>query len=219
MNALPPRQPETAHQRTARHMSMCAELADLAMELARDAAARARTAMAEPETPAPTAERPIEVPPAARPARPAAARKPPDPALVFVRLAKVVRDCMLLEAKLAAGMPATPADTSERPADPRHAILQDAFGHVTRHHPDRAALIRETSARLADHLAADPEQTIEIAELLYKICGELGIAIDLVTLPNKYLGMGPNDELPPCVMEAERARIRAKGGRVLQQTP
>ena len=56
LNAIAPSQPQEAAERTTRHLSMCAELADLAMQLARAAAARALTDWAEPEQSPATAE-------------------------------------------------------------------------------------------------------------------------------------------------------------------
>src|SRR3984885_2812705 len=55
LNAIPPIRPNEADERTARHLRLCAELADLAMQLARAAAARSLVDWAEPEA-APTAE-------------------------------------------------------------------------------------------------------------------------------------------------------------------
>jgi hypothetical protein len=49
LNAISPIQPPEAIERTARHLRLCAELADLAMQLARAAAARTLITWAEPE--------------------------------------------------------------------------------------------------------------------------------------------------------------------------
>ncbi len=156
------------------------------MDLARAAAIRARADLAEPE---PSTEAPE--PPAARPAR-AAARKPTDPAALFIRLTAAVRQCIALEARLAAGPPAAAGATArERRADPRRSHLQEAFQIVTKHHPDRRDLAREAAARIDDALAADPDQTLQPIEILFDICGELGVEIDLAILPDKYLGPDP----------------------------
>jgi hypothetical protein len=180
VNAIAPCQPATADERTARHLSICAELIDLGMTLARAAAARATADWAAPATQPDTA------------AQPAAARKQSDPAVIFVRVTAAVRDIIKLEARLAAGL----AQTAARPrsADPRRATLCDAFAHVTKRHPDRAELIRASTARLDEYLASDPEKTLDVPTLLWTICDELGIDIDLATLPDEYLGMGPEYE-------------------------
>jgi hypothetical protein len=188
-------------------MRMCAELAELGMDLARAAAARARADWAKPEEP-PAPEAHPEPPPepevaapgrlaqAARPPRVAApsARaascKPTDPALIFTRLVTSVRDCITLEARLAAGLIPTSRGTSPAlRADPRRASLQNIFRRITGHHPDRAELIRQTTARIDEDLAADPDRTLELPELFFKICEDFGIEVDLATLPDEFLGV------------------------------
>jgi hypothetical protein len=195
---------------------MCAELADLAMQLARAAATRTLADWAEPEAPQavepleppatepsltepaqPLADRetaPHATPTPRRPAVPAASTasyKPTDPAVLFTRLAAVVRDCIALESRLATGAAEAPRASTPRAstprADPRRALLREAFGLVTKNHPDRAQLNREANTRLDEHLEADPEQTIEIGYVLIDICEELGIELDLAKIPNKYL--------------------------------
>ncbi len=189
-------------------MRLCAELADLAMGLARAAAARTLTDWAEPEQPSltqpaePQADRepaeshanpaPAPRPLASRPSTPSSA-KPADPAVLFTRLAAIVRDCIALEARLAASAAGTSntANTSRapmrQPPDPRRAKLQEGLRLVTTGHPDRAALLRETTARADEHLAADPDQTIEIPDLLINICEDLGIDIDFTKRPDEFL--------------------------------
>ena len=220
---------------------MCAELADLAMQLARAAAARALAESAEPQQPPATAEpepmQPAE-PESIQPAEPesiqspelqliqwqrlyaqsaepqfpqlpqppamprrAASRpattfsKPTDPATLFTRLAAVVRDCITLEARLAAGIAAARPSTraSALHADPRRVPLRDALRFVIKNHPDRADLTSDANSRLDAELLDDPDQTIEPGELLSTICNSLGIEIDYATLPDEYLFAG--DEL------------------------
>ncbi len=221
LNALPPSQPEHAEDRTARHLRMLAELADLAMDLARDAAAqalangRATRSAGEAQPLAPDA---AALEPASPPAEPAqaattphatgtalraAACRPIDPAVLFTRLAAEVRHCVALWARLAAGA-RTPAQV--RLADPRRAPLQDAFRLVTKNHPGRVDLLRETTARLDEELAADPGQVAEIPELLFTICDQLGIEIDLATLPDEYLGFDPDAHYEDADEEAPNPR-------------
>ena len=202
-----PSQPPDAEDRTQRHMRLCAELADLAMGLARAAAARTLADWVEPEQPQLTqmAEPPFTQPAepqadreaaphahpaprlaAGRPATPSSA-KPTDPAVLFTRLAAVVRDCIALEARLAAGTAGTSRAPIRPPPDPRRPKLQEALRFVTTNHPNRAALLRETTYRADEHLAADPDQTIEIPDLLINICEDLGIEINFKTLPDEFL--------------------------------
>ena len=192
---------------------MCAELADLAMQLARAAAARTLTNWAAPEPPPiPAAEPPSdpETAPQSNPAtRRAAANvarlyayKPTDPAVLFTRLAATVRDCVALEARLAAGPGGTSrAVTLQLRADPRRAPVREAFRDAIKNHPDRADLQRETTTRLDEVLANDPDQTIGLGNLLFDICNELGIEVDLAIVPDEFLTSyseptNPNEAVP-----------------------
>jgi hypothetical protein len=173
------------------------------MQLARDAAARALAARTEPEPAA------AEPPPAAVPetvtktARApsttlrAASCKHVDPALLFIRLVAAARDCMVLEARLLAGTVASARPAPARHADPRRALVLDGFRHITKNHPDRIDLMRQATADLDEDLAADPEQQIDIPELFWTIADALGIEVDLATLPDPFVGLGP-DTPDPC---------------------
>jgi hypothetical protein len=208
---------------------MCAELADLAMQLARAAAARALADQAEPEQP-PAAEppsKPAAEPPSTQtaaplphpeapvpqaaplPARETARRatatprnavhvtsyRPTDPALLFTRLAAVVRDCIMLEARLAGGLAPPRASTTRassdrahpRPADPRRGLLREILTRATVNHPDRASLNRQIAARVEEHLQADPDQTLHPVEILEYIREEFQVEADWANLPDEYL--------------------------------
>jgi hypothetical protein len=219
LNTISPCQPNEAAARTSRHLRQCAELADLAMQLARAAAARTLTDWAEPAAPHASATQSLPAAethaacemapranatpaPAPRGTATAASYKPTDPAVLFTRLAAVVRDCIALEARLAAGPAPSPraAGLSLR-ADPRRAPLREALRHATENHPDHAELLRETTTRLDEQLANDPDQTAEPAHLFATICNELGVELDLATLPDEYLNafaetLGLDDRLP-----------------------
>jgi hypothetical protein len=197
--------PEEAADRTTRHLRMCAELADLGMQLARAAAVRALAGASEPEVPptdsrppSPTEPAPATAPRAATtyfraPTLKAPTCKPIDPALLFTRLAACVRASIALEARLTAGTPRT-ASLALR-ADPRRAPLQDAFHRITASHPERATLRREATTRLDEQLAADSNQAIDLPTLLFGICDDLAIEIDFATLPDKILNLIPDE--PP----------------------
>jgi hypothetical protein len=152
---------------------------------------------AEPE-PSPTPEPPANPTPATARLRTAGTYlraptcKPIDPALLFTRLAATVRDCIALEARLAAGT-APPSFTLL--ADPRHASLREIFRVVTENLPDRAGLLRETTTQLNETLAADPNHTIKLREILFTICDDLGIDIDFATLPSEYLDLIADTEI------------------------
>jgi hypothetical protein len=201
LNAIAPIQPQEADDRTARHLRLCAELTDLAMQLARAAAARTLTNWAQPEPP--SAPEPSSIPAAdpqshpetaphrnraPTPHRAATSYKPTDPAVLFTRFAAVVRDCISLEVRLTAGANTTPrAATLQLRADPRRAPLREAFRDAIKNHPDRADLQRETTTRLDEQLTNDPDQTIDLGRLFFTICDELGIEPDLAQLPDKFL--------------------------------
>ena len=183
------------------------------MQLARAAAARAladwaepqETPMAEPpsvqaaEPPADGQTAPHHNPAPRRPASRTASpvpHKPTDPAVLFTRLAAVVRACIALESRIAAGAPAAPGATTFRPADPRLELLREGFGIVIKNHPDRAKLMREATTRLEEQLAADPDQTIHPGRLFFDLCEELGIEPDYAKLPDAIIfgAYGPADQ-------------------------
>ena len=182
-------------------MRQCAELAELGMQLARRAAAIALTEWAAPEEPpAPEAEQPAPSqptapPPAARPPRApglsvrATSCKSSDPALIFTRVAACVRASIALEARLAAGL--TPTSRVASPAfrnDPRRGRLRHIFQRITEHHPDRTELIRETTARIDENLAADPDHVLNLSNIFFSICEDLEIEVDLAIIPDEFLG-------------------------------
>ncbi len=105
-----------------------------------------------------------------------------------------MRDCIALEARLAQNPASqqTSLDAAIR-ADPRRIPVREGFRIVLYQDPDYTPLIRETSARLDEELAADPERTRTISELLIAICEDLGIEIDYSKLPNEYLSVQPED--------------------------
>jgi len=240
-------------------MRMCGRLADLGMQLAEHAAARALAAGLDPEDERPPAEPPCtttaeppctttaeppsttiaETPPTptadppclapAAPARTATAEpsaeaeiaeidailrrarlwlrtpgcKAIDPALLFTRLAATVRDCIALEARLAAGL--IPGITAPRRAanagpprasDPRRAFLDEAFEFITKTHPDRTALRRQAAALADGALPADPSEPIDLHLLLFTICDELDVEVDFAHLPDKYLGLADDPPDP-----------------------
>jgi len=184
---------------------MCAELADLAMQLARAAAARTLDSWAEPD-PAPESTQPLEPrpEPEAGPAsdrptpKPAPTHRQTDPAVLFTRLAATVRDCIALETRIAANAPnpQTATRAAALRADPRRTPLRNAFDYILKDHPDRAHLHPQTSARIDDELTDDPDQTIEPAFLLCSLCQEYGIEIDWAHIPDEFMFMPPPPSKP-----------------------
>jgi hypothetical protein len=177
------------------------------MQLARAAAARTLANLAEPEQPQAAETQSIqaaathsdqEAAPQSNPAstrRHATARtpstasyKPIDPALLFTRLAAIVRDCIALEARLTAGArPTTRATSPQPPADPRRTQVCELFDRVIENHPDRPELRLETTTRLDAKLAADPHQTLGVGNFFFDICDELGIELDYPSLSHELM--------------------------------
>ena len=192
-------------------MRLLAELADLGAQLARHAAAHA---LAE-EAAAPLPSEPVAEPPPKPASEPltnpalvaatlrapslrAPSIKPIGWAVLFTRLVACVRDTVALEARLA-GFTATDSRATDLllRADPRRATLRDGFRHVTKNHPDRIDLLRDSNVRLDEELAADPTQKRDIPDLFFSLCDELGIEIDLARLPDVYLGFEFDPNNPP----------------------
>ncbi len=177
LNATTPPCPDEAQRRT-RHLSVCQELIDLGMKLARAAAERALYAH-EQATAASTQA--SQTPP------------PRDPDLTFSRLAAGVRQAVTLEARLAsnafarlatAAAPDT-ASTDRKLAEFRGALdrgtLEDALTHLTDDHADSWQLQQTFGDIIEDTLSAFPDDALSAH--FARACLALGIAPDLASLP------------------------------------
>jgi len=201
VNAISPRRPQSPEQRREQHLLICEELLAIAMDLARaagreaarEAAAQEASHQASHQAEAQTSQNQPVSP--AKP-KPGTAR---EAAALFNRLSATIHRFIALEAKLLAGpearrKPATP------PADPRRATLRQVFQHVTERNPNRAEIRRQTSARLEEILAEDPNGEIHIGDVFTKICEDLAVDIDLATLPDALLDIlcpeDPDDDPP-----------------------
>jgi len=180
VNVISPARPQNPEQRTERHLRICEELIEIAMDLARATGREAarEAAAREAEAQAPQAQ------PSATTPKP---RKPNDAAALFTRLSATIHRFIALEAKLAAGPQARTKQTTLPPADPRRATLRQVFQHVTERNPNRAEIRRQTSARLEEILAEDLNGEIHIGDVFTKICEDLAVDIDLATLPDALL--------------------------------
>ena len=164
--------PTDTDERTARHLAICRELAELAMELA-CAAARGtlRTWQAEDATEPAAGEEGAQTAKAA------------DPGLLFARLSTAVRQAITLEARIAAGPQAFNARTPRGPAlrpppDERRATIRQVLHEATEHHPDRTAFRKEIAERIEEEIAADPDGEIHMGDMLDSICDDLDIEIN-----------------------------------------
>jgi hypothetical protein len=183
MNAMPPFSepplcgtdaddpPETQEERTARQVGMCRRLADLGMQLAEAAAAKALAA-AEDEDP--------EVP------RAKSRASGPDPAISFARYCTTVRQCITLEARLLAG-PSQSKRSRKPPYDVRRNLLKRVFteGTIRQHDAKEAASTLIEAGEEA--LAADPEGKKQIFDIVWESCKTTGIKIDKGTLHDEML--------------------------------
>ncbi len=157
--------PETAAERTARHLGQCQRLAELAMMLAEAAAARAAMAFSRH-------------PPGPEQAGDPSARPPhaPHPASLFTHLSNAVRAAIRLEARIVAGH----AAASSRPtgADPRRARIRRAIRQATVGRFARAEIHRDADRMLAAELAMDPDGTTSLPDLLAPLCDDLRLELD-----------------------------------------
>ena len=166
-----PRAPETDAERRARHLDMLREMAELAMAIARDAAAKATSL--DP------------TPPGA-----------PDPGLTFARATRAARQAIALETRIAAGdlpslRPSRPANDPAAAPDPRRAHLRQALHKAARAEPGRPALRRDIDISIERELGADPEAEIATGEILAKLSEQLGLPFDPSLLPDHFLTVGP----------------------------
>jgi hypothetical protein len=190
MNAIPP-DPEQA-ERTARHLAMLRELAEIGMALAR---ALGQQALAALEAPAP--EAPETAP--SDPVHPAPVR--PDPGLGFARVARAVRQTIALEARIIADRDAPPRPPrperhpGRRPGrhpDPRHATIRRVLHEAAAADARGAApatVLREIDERLDDELDADLDQDIPVADIIVAICNDLGLARDLAQQSDEFVAI------------------------------
>ena len=218
LNAITP-PPEDDAARTQRHLRMCAQLSDIAVRLACALGMKAIANVEQAESPAepdpafePAPEPEAQPAPEANPlAKSATARRAPalyarirtcgpiDPGVLFNRVAATARACIVLEARLAAGIlapasasapttrPAEPAAAAALRADPRRTQLRDAISYLTVNNPYRTELLREATHRIDADLAADPEQILNLTALLDRLCKSLDVVLDYSKIPDPIL--------------------------------
>ena len=175
--SAPPRAPETDAERRARHLNMLREMAELAMEVARHAAAKATSP--DPAT-----------------------ADAPDPGLTFARATRAARQAIALETRIAAGdLPSLrqprPANDPAAAPDPRRAHLRQALHKAARAEPGRPALRRDIDISIERELGADPEAEIATGEILAKLSNQLGLPFDPSLLPDHFLTVGPTRSRDP----------------------
>ena len=188
MNAIspvPPDQPGAA--RTARHLCLLEELAELGMELARAAAQQALAEWNRPPQNATASPAPETA--ASRGARPGPRL---DPGLTFARVSRAVRQTIALEARIAAGDigPGRRWWPNRLPADPRLPVIRRVLHAAAEAETDGAArrdLRRQIDERLDDLPEADPDGELAVDEIIASICGALGISVDPARLPDELL--------------------------------
>jgi hypothetical protein len=158
--------------RVARQMRMCRDLAELGMALAQAAAKKALTdfaALAEPGD---------------KQAKPDGTTT--DYTQLFIRLSSNVRQIMLLEARLDAGVapPRPRAEPARAPADPRRAIIRQALDFAIGNRPDRATLCRAAWDLLDQKLAADPKADIRPVAIIHSILDPMRINVSIAKMPS-----------------------------------
>jgi hypothetical protein len=168
VSTLPPN--HEAPGRIDRHLAMLQKLAECGMQLAERAAAEA---LQEPAADAPK-------------------RRRPDPNLLFIRLAAMVRACINQQARLAAGkIPAAPRKTAQTANDPRRhpisAFLHDAIEDSPKPKPARAEIHQAVEPLIDDYLALDPEKLRPGGEIAIEICKEFDIPYTVARMPDGLL--------------------------------
>jgi hypothetical protein len=126
-----------------------------------------------------------------------------------MRLAGIVRDCIALENRIAAGTPTKTTFGEKRRADPDRAPLR----HITQHLSDHAQRLRDASAQLNEERADAPDHTMDAADHVDAIRASLTLDIQSSqhpaddhcrspALPNPFLAdllraLDPHATYPP----------------------
>ncbi len=189
---------------------MLRELAEIGMALARAIGEQALAALEAPATPDPAAPQ-AEAPDPQSPPR-------TDPGLAFARVARAVRQCIALEARIAAGpLPAPRGRAAPQPApDPRRDLIRrvvrlaaEADGLAS------TALKRDIDERLDDELEADPDGDTPVEEIIVAIFQDLGLARDLARQPDEVIAiltrLGPFEPTSTRTRPRPRPRPRPAG--------
>ena len=197
-------------ERTARHLRLLAELAEIGMELARDV----RRQALEPD-----AGR-MDAAAGSAGGRGARAEARADLGLVFARIARAVRQTVALEARLA-------SDAKEQAqrgiaAEASRAAMQRARGRQQKARVRRVveeAIASEATGHEAENMRFDLDERLEdpdieaelgwrpIGVIVAAICADLGIAADLSGFSDAELGF----DIPP--VRPQRRLIGDGGGR------
>ncbi len=138
----PPPATEEA-ERTARHLRICREMADLAIGLARAAAARAERDLATKAASPELAETDKLTP-----------RNTPAAALLFARLCQIINNAIVLEARLAKGL--SPTIAKPRPAAAPASVANAPLATANPLSPTAAALAASTSLSTLPKLPWQP---------------------------------------------------------------
>ncbi|HEX4260622.1 MAG TPA: hypothetical protein VHY76_05940, partial [Acetobacteraceae bacterium] len=173
MNAIPPA-PSTDPERTARHLAMLRELAEIGMALARALGEQALAALEAPATPDAAAPQAEATP------QPSTART--DPGLAFARVARAVRQCIALEARIAAGpLPARRGRAAPQQApNPRREHIRRVVRLAAEADGLSFTTVRgEIDERLDDELEADPDGDTPVEDIIFAIIRDFGLARDL----------------------------------------
>ena len=179
MNAIsPPKRHPDAAERAGHQLTVCRELADLAMELARAAARRTLQAWQAQE----------EAEPANADKAAAPARRGPDPGLLFLRFSSAVRQAIALENRIAAGAAPVRGKRASGPSlDARRATLHQLLEEATEDHPERNAVRRDIAERIEQEIAADPDGETHLNDMFGGLCATLGIDVAWNKLPDDSL--------------------------------
>jgi len=181
--------PEAAARR-ARDIDRLERLAEIGMQLAERAGARA---LAENNEPEPAKQ------PEPKPAR-------IDPNLLFKSLARTVKDIIAIKSRLDAGLvPDAPAHETEASdewhtlTDPRRKHIIRAMDEAIKTSPlpksEHAALRKTVGHRTLEFLAADPDQTLPAAVAIVSLCNEFKLPFDIRQFDDELI-VPPGHKIP-----------------------
>ena len=192
-------------ERRARHLSVCQELIDLGLKLARAAAQRALdSAGAEPGERATKRSKASAT--SSEPADEQNAARAPDPALAFTRLSRCLQQSVTLEARIAADAfraPASRAPVSRKAAEASantarfdaetlelvHVVnrvaVSDGLHRLTEDHPDRWSLYYTIEETVEKSLADYPDDPL--CTHFARTCAIFGLTPNLTGFPDHLI--------------------------------
>jgi len=158
---------EGAAERTARDLAMLRRMGELGMQLMERAAQALLQTEQEPQT------------------------REPDQKLAFTRLCQCVQRTLALEHRIAAKLPAAPAEDSPSATDPRRPMIKDFLLEQIDASPYpksvKAGFRQQLDPLITEYLEQDLEQDHPGGFFVLEICKQLGLACTTSDMPDELL--------------------------------